>query len=83
MTVLAPIAACAAIATKDSARLAVGGVADRPVLREFADASDDALAAFAEELAARDDLHATAEFRRNLVRRFGRITIDEARKCRA
>jgi 2-furoyl-CoA dehydrogenase FAD binding subunit len=77
------IVACAAIATKDSVRLAVGGVADRPVAREFVDASDDALTAFAAELDARDDLHATAEYRRTLVRRLGRITIDEARRCRA
>ena len=77
------IVACAAVAAENSVRLAVGGVADRPVVREFADAGDDALAAFAQELDARDDLHATAEYRGNLVRRFGRITIDEARKCRA
>jgi 2-furoyl-CoA dehydrogenase FAD binding subunit len=74
------IVACAAIATEKNVRLAVGGVADRPVVRDFDDASDDALAAFAEELEARDDLHATADYRRNLVRRLGRITIDEARR---
>jgi 2-furoyl-CoA dehydrogenase FAD binding subunit len=77
------IVACAAIAAERSVRLAVGGVADRPVVRDFDDASDEALAAFAAELDARDDLHATADYRRNLVRRFGRITIDEARRCRA
>jgi 2-furoyl-CoA dehydrogenase FAD binding subunit len=64
-------------------RLAVGGVADRPIVRDFADARDEALAAFAAELDARDDLHATADYRRNLVRRLGRIAIDEARQCRA
>ena len=42
----------------------------------------DALDRFAWELDARDDLHATAEYRRDLVRRLGRITIDEARRCR-
>lgn len=77
------IVACAAIATERSVRLAVGGVADRPVVRDFDDPSDEALAAFAAELEAGDDLHATAEYRRNLVRRIGRITIDEARRCRA
>src|SRR4051812_337818 len=60
------IVACAAIATEKSVRLAVGGVADRPVVRDFADATDDALAAFAADLAARGDLHATADYRRNL-----------------
>lgn len=77
------IVACAAIATETRVRLAVGGVADQPVARDFGDASDDALASFANELDARDDLHATAVYRRNLVRRLGRITIDEARRCRA
>jgi 2-furoyl-CoA dehydrogenase FAD binding subunit len=77
------IVACAAIATERNVRLAVGGVADRPVVREFDDASDDALREFAASFDARDDLHATADYRRNLVRRLGRITIDEARRCRA
>ena len=45
--------------------------------------SDDALAAFAAELDARDDLHATADYRRDLVRKLGRATIEEARRCRA
>jgi 2-furoyl-CoA dehydrogenase FAD binding subunit len=74
------IVACAAVTTASSVRLAVGGVADLPVLREFGfDGLDDALAAFAAELEARDDLHATADYRRALVRRLGRATIEEAR----
>jgi 2-furoyl-CoA dehydrogenase FAD binding subunit len=78
------IVACAAVATEKGVRLAVSGVADRPVVRDFDDASDDALAAFAGELDARDDLHATANYRRMLVRKLGRQTIEEAReKCRA
>jgi 2-furoyl-CoA dehydrogenase FAD binding subunit len=78
------IVACAAVATGENVRLAIGGVADRPVARDFDDAGDDALAAFATELGARDDLHATAAYRRDLVRRLGRATIEEAReKCRA
>ncbi len=76
------IVACAAVVTENKVRLAVGGVADRPVVREFgAGDLDAALAAFAEELEARDDLHATADYRRGLVRRLGRKTIEEAR-CR-
>jgi 2-furoyl-CoA dehydrogenase FAD binding subunit len=79
------IVACAAVATETSVRLAIGGVADRPVVRDFgADVNDDALAAFAAELDARDDLHATSAYRRMLVRELGRATIEEARKkCRA
>jgi 2-furoyl-CoA dehydrogenase FAD binding subunit len=77
------IVACAAIATERSVRLAVGGVADRPVVRDFDEVNEDALAAFADELEARDDLHATADYRRALVRRFGLATIEEAQQCRA
>ena len=79
------IVACAAIADAQGVRLAVGGVADRPLMREFGSiegsALDDALDAFASELEARDDLHATSDYRRMLVRKLGRSTIEEA-KCR-
>jgi 2-furoyl-CoA dehydrogenase FAD binding subunit len=81
------IVACAAVAAQDGIRIAVGGVADRPTRRDFSaldgSALDDALDAFAWELDARDDLHATARYRRELVRRMGRATIEEARQCRA
>ena len=81
------IVACAAVADDRGLRLAVGGVADRPAVRDFADISgaalDDALGAFAEDLEARDDLHATARYRRDLVRALGRETVEEARRCRA
>ena len=82
------IVACAAVCTRDRMRLAVGGVADRPVARDFpmldGDALADALDAFAWELDARDDMHATARYRRELVRRIGAATIKEAQtKCRA
>ena len=81
------IVACAAIASGKTARLAIGGVADRPVARDFGtldgSALDDALNVFAFDLDARDDLHATSSYRRELVRRMGRSTIEEARRCRA
>jgi 2-furoyl-CoA dehydrogenase FAD binding subunit len=79
------IVACAAVVTETSVRLAIGGVADRSVVRDFGtDVNDDALAAFAADLDARDDLHATSAYRRMLVRELGRATIEEARKkCRA
>jgi 2-furoyl-CoA dehydrogenase FAD binding subunit len=81
------IVACAAILTPAHIRLAVGGVAGRPMLREWPsdlgeDGLDDALNAFAWELGAVDDLHASARYRRELVRRMGRRTIEEARQCR-
>jgi 2-furoyl-CoA dehydrogenase FAD binding subunit len=81
------IVACAAVASENGVRLAVGGVADRPVAREFTEANgralDEALDVFAWDLDARDDLHATAAYRRGLVRAFGREVIEEARRCRA
>jgi 2-furoyl-CoA dehydrogenase FAD binding subunit len=81
------IVACAAVAHADGVRLAIGGVADCPTVRDYPDLSgeaiDDALDAFAWELDARDDLHATESFRRNLVRQLGRAAIEEARRCRA
>jgi 2-furoyl-CoA dehydrogenase FAD binding subunit len=80
------IVACAAVVDALSARLAVGGVADRPMAREVPlpgdPALDDALDAFAWDLDARDDLHATAVYRRQLVRRIGRQTLEEATRCR-
>lgn len=81
------IVACAAIVTAANVRLAIGGVADRPALRDFGaldgKALDDALDAFAWTLDARDDLHATARYRRELVRQMGRETIEEARRWHA
>lgn len=81
------IVACAAVVSPDGISFAVGGVADKPERRDFPalDGSplDDALDAFAWELDAREDLHATAPYRRELVRRMGRATIEEARRCLA
>ncbi len=81
------IAAVAAVVTGDRIRLGVGGVADRPAVREWPrlddDALDDALNAFAWELGGTDDVHATAKYRRRLVRRLGRLAIEEARQCRS
>lgn len=82
------IVACAAIARPDGAnRLAVGGVADTPQAIDLPDPSDDgfedALNEFAWSLGARDDLHASARYRRDLVRSLGRQTVKEAIACRS
>jgi 2-furoyl-CoA dehydrogenase FAD binding subunit len=81
------IVACAAIADAKTARLAIGGVAERPVVRAMpppgSSALDDALDNFAWSLEARDDLHASARYRRELVRRIGKSTLEEAVRCRA
>ncbi|HEX9465384.1 MAG TPA: FAD binding domain-containing protein [Alphaproteobacteria bacterium] len=81
------IVACAVVVDEAGTRLAVGGVADRPVARALPapDAPDlaEALNQFAWDLDARDDLHASARYRRELVRRIGRAVIEEAARCRA
>lgn len=81
------IVACAAVVSQTTLRFAVGGVADKPAARDWplldGTALDDALNAFAFDLDARDDVHATARYRRDLVRRVGRQVIEEARRCRA
>jgi 2-furoyl-CoA dehydrogenase FAD binding subunit len=75
------IVAAAAVQTTTGVRLAIGGVADMPVARDFprleGSALDDALNAFAYELDARDDVHATARYRRDLVRLIGRDLVQE------
>ncbi|SFQ68273.1 2-furoyl-CoA dehydrogenase FAD binding subunit [Roseivivax halotolerans] len=80
------IVACAATARPDgTATLTVGGVADTPRTLELpADRADldDRLNEFAWHLQARDDLHATARYRRDLVRKLGRETLKEALPCR-
>jgi len=81
------IVACAASADTKGARLAIGGVAERPSARAMplpgSSALDDALNEFAWSLEARDDLHASARYRRELVRRIGKATLEEAARCRA
>ena len=81
------ITACAAVVDGRGARLAVGGVADHPTARALplpteGSAFDDALDAFAWDLNARDDLHATARYRRDLVRQLGRQVIEAAARRR-
>jgi 2-furoyl-CoA dehydrogenase FAD binding subunit len=80
------IVALAAVVSGSAIRLGVGGVADRPTVRDWdmleGDALDDALNAFAWELGGYDDVHATARYRRELVRRLGRRVIEEAKSCR-
>lgn len=81
------IVGCAAVVNREAVHLAVAGVADKPERRSWprleGSALDDALNAFAWELDAREDLHATARLRRDLVRTLGRRTIEDAIRCLA
>ena len=80
------IVALAAVASAGKIRLGIGGVADKPAVREWdvldGEALDDALNEFAWDLGGYDDIHATARYRRELVRRLGRRVIEEAVSCR-
>lgn len=76
------VVACAAAVTRDQIRFAVGGVADRPrvIVLPSIDGSalQDALNDFAWDLEARDDAHASAAYRRHLVRQIGLRVIKQA-----
>ena len=78
------LCAVAAVASARGLRLAVGGVADRPVARDWplleGDALDDALNDFAWALGGSDDPHAGAGYRRSLLRKLGRAALEEARR---
>lgn len=81
------ITAVAAVVTERTASIAIAGVDDRPRRFEVPlpgdSGLDDALNEIAWDLNARDDIHASARYRRELVRRLGRRTIQEAAACLA
>ena len=80
------IVAFAAIADSTRVRVGVGGCSDRPHVEEFPPMSGDALAdklnALAWSLPFDDDHHASARYRRDLVRNLGRQAVEAAIRCR-
>jgi 2-furoyl-CoA dehydrogenase FAD binding subunit len=76
------IVALAAVVTDGAIELTAGGVADRPIRKRWGRISggdlDTALNDFAWELEAQSDAHASAEYRRHLVRQLGRQLIVKA-----
>ena len=80
------IVAIAAIAGTTRVRVGVGGCSDRPHVVEFPPTSGDTLAeklnALAWSLPFDDDHHASARYRRDLVRNLGRRTVEAAMQCR-
>ena len=76
------VIALAAVATSGKVRLGVGGLADVPTVREFERFADDELNRelnnFAWDLGGADDIHASARYRREMVRRLGKTVIREA-----
>ena len=81
------IVAVAAVANGNTTRLGVGGVADKPTVKSWTNLADEnldeELNALAWELKGSDDIHATARYRREMVRRLGRRVIEEANSCRS
>ena len=80
------IVAVAVLASTTRVRVAIGGCSDRPHVVEFPTVIGDALAeelnALAWSLPFDDDHHASARYRRDLVRILGRQTIEAAMPCR-
>ena len=80
------IVACAAVADDRGSRLGIAGVDDRPRVFPLPalddDQFDDAINDIAWSLNARDDINASARYRRELVRSLGRETLKEASRCR-
>ena len=76
------VAALASVVSDNDITLAVGGVADRPVRKTWPLLSgpdlDAAINDFAWDLQAQSDSHASAQYRRHLVRHLGRKLIIKA-----
>jgi 2-furoyl-CoA dehydrogenase FAD binding subunit len=73
------IVAIAAVADENGIRLAVGGVADRPASQYWRGVSGNDIEAllhdFSQSLDAQEDQHATAQYRRHLVRALGKKAV--------
>ena len=80
------IVAVAAIASATQVRVAIGGCSDRPHVTDFPPLAGEALAerlnALAWSLPFDDDHHASARYRRDLVRILGRQTVEAAMRCK-
>ncbi len=77
------IVACAAVISDTFIRIAVGGVADRPVVEQWPCIEGDDLRSSLNDLSwklgAQDDAHISAVYRRHLVRQLGWRAIREAK----
>ena len=75
------ILAAAVVRVEDGLRVGLGGIADRPHVATFPAGADphDWANDLAWQLGGYDDIHATARYRRDLVRRLVPILIEEVR----
>ena len=77
------IAIAAVVDNRGAARLGVGGMAGRPLVRRIFNDPAGAVAAWAQELEGYEDLHASAEMRRDLFKNLAPDVIAEAQQCAA
>jgi 2-furoyl-CoA dehydrogenase FAD binding subunit len=75
--------AVAATVNGKSITLGVGGVAPTPVVRAINGDASDAVKKLASELEGYEDLHASAELRKDILRNLAPLVIAEAEKCAA
>ncbi len=80
------IVAIAVVANSNGVRIAVGGATEKPEVHEWSlmegKVLDDALNDLARNLNAVEDHHATASYRRSLIRALGRRVVEDAILCR-
>ncbi len=78
------VVAIAVVASGSQIRIGIGGVADKPTVAQWDGLDhgdlDDALNQLAWQLGAQDDIHGTAHYRREVVRRLGRQVVDQVRE---
>jgi 2-furoyl-CoA dehydrogenase FAD binding subunit len=80
----AMVAVAAFIEDKGNVRLGIGGMAGTPVVRRIAtNAVKDAIEKIVSELEGYEDLHASAELRRDILRNLAPVVIAEAQQCAA
>lgn len=75
------VVAIAAVASGGKIRVGIGGVADKPIVAQWDGLDDrdldDALNQLAWDLGAQDDIHGSARYRREVVRRLGRQVVEQ------
>jgi 2-furoyl-CoA dehydrogenase FAD binding subunit len=80
----AMVAVAAFVEDKDNVRLGIGGMAGTPVVRRIAmTAIKDSVEKLASGLEGYEDLHASAELRRDILRNLAPVVIAEAQQCAA
>jgi 2-furoyl-CoA dehydrogenase FAD binding subunit len=77
------IAIAAVVDNRGAARLGVGGMAGRPLVRRIFSDPAGAVTAWAQELEGYEDLHASAAMRRDLFKNLAPDVIAEAQQCAA